>query len=69
VPHMEQVEAAVGKCDRPARGSIDRGLAQQRIARKDAAHVQLESSVVMACRNSAALTVAVPRFMTTRPPA
>jgi hypothetical protein len=29
----------------------------------------LESSVEMACRNSAALTVAVPRFMTTMPPA
>ncbi len=79
VPDVQEIEDPVGKRDRAARRTVgpqrlfDVGQGQDR-------HVQirlhlwgrasaLQSRSMMAARSSSAETVAVPRFITTRPPA
>jgi hypothetical protein len=69
VPHVadvQEIEAAVRKGNAASGRAIRANAFEQLPARKNYAHA---GSAPMACRTSSALTVAVPRFMTTRPPA
>jgi hypothetical protein len=64
VPDVKQVEAAVGERDRTARGAIVRHQPNELFAAADRQWPLRTASL-----SSFAVTVAVPRFITTMPPA
>ena len=70
--NVHEVEATVGERNGPLPGAVRRNQIEQLLLADDSTHAQrpcCDASARTARRSSAADTVAVPRFMTTIPPA